>query len=265
MLKKLLRYDFRDLLRLMLPATIAVLCCGALGGGALRFLTAANDRVFFLNTVAVAVVVVCSIGMIVYACLPTIWVVCRYYQSLFTDEGFLTFTLPAPVSSILTSKIISGFTVILAGGLISYLSFSLYFLVGLGNYDELFVALHDLLRGLSHTLVDFGKPVEIVTLTVVSILAGQFLSLNTVLLSFTLSGLKANKHKVLVGILIYVGISSAVGTVQSIASAAFDFAGEITASVTVSFLLLYIALSLGLGVALYLVNRRMLNRQLDLT
>lgn len=119
MLKKLLKYDFASLLRYWWIAAIASLGFGAVGGLAVRVLSAEPAFPETVNVLCGLTIDLCVVALSVFATLSFILVAVRFYKNFFTDEGYLTFTLPVKRSTLLNAKLLSGVSLqLLTGGVI---------------------------------------------------------------------------------------------------------------------------------------------------
>ena len=107
MLGKLIKHEFRATGRLMAPLFGALLL--------LALVVRANDLVFqhvesysaflnILNTLLIIAYVLALIGVMIFS---TVLMIKRFHQNFLTDEGYLMFTLPTGVHSLLWSKLIT--------------------------------------------------------------------------------------------------------------------------------------------------------------
>lgn len=101
MVRKLLKYDFIAMTRMLFPACIIVLAIAGINR-IIQFFendTAVYNIVFDSSVaalvIAVVVLLVCSI----------IFGITYFYKNLFTGEGYLTFTLPVRTGQIIFSKV----------------------------------------------------------------------------------------------------------------------------------------------------------------
>lgn len=106
MLGKLIKHEFRATGRLMAPLFGALLLLAVFVRVSDLILSAADAPVFFeaLNALLLVVYVLAILGVTVFA---TILMIKRFHQNFLTDEGYLMFTLPAGVHSLLWSKLIT--------------------------------------------------------------------------------------------------------------------------------------------------------------
>ena len=113
MLRKLLKYDFRSVLRIWWIAAVVALGSSVMGAFALRFFlsltqapeVALESQEISLAYVASLILFIFSIIAIIASVLVMeILVFWRFYTHFFTDEGYLTFTLPVSRKKLLLSK-----------------------------------------------------------------------------------------------------------------------------------------------------------------
>ncbi len=109
MLKKCLRYDLKSVFTYWIFGAIAMLVMSIPGGLALRSMTinTMNDPNHFPWEIFI-IMLVYFVGA-AFLILSQILVYVRYYKHFFSDEGYLTFTLPVKRRTLFTSKVISGF------------------------------------------------------------------------------------------------------------------------------------------------------------
>ena len=102
MLGKLLKHDLRSTARLILPATLLMLGICILGSVALRIAISNAEAMVSKGNVATLLIflafimmyMISMLALIVYSSASIFLVIIHYYKNLFTDEGYLTFTLP---------------------------------------------------------------------------------------------------------------------------------------------------------------------------
>ena len=106
MLGKLIKHEFRATGRLMAPLFGALLLLAVFVRVSDLVLRRADAPVFFeaLNALLLVVYVLAILGVTVFA---SILMIKRFHQNFLTDEGYLMFTLPVGVHSLLWSKLIT--------------------------------------------------------------------------------------------------------------------------------------------------------------
>ncbi|WP_080797607.1 ABC-2 transporter permease [Arabiibacter massiliensis] len=119
MLGKLFKHDMAALSRVLVPLHLAALgvavlaaVCGLAGNGlgeAARQATGVGGEMLSLFAGFAYVAFGFSLFLLCTLTLATFFVVAhRFYRNLFTDEGYLTFTLPVTANQIVLSKTLSG-------------------------------------------------------------------------------------------------------------------------------------------------------------
>lgn len=117
MLKKLLKYEYRATYKLYIILYLAVLVLAGL------------TRILFSLDLKHNVILSVTFGMftltIVLSCIglyfaTLIFTLYRFYKNLFTDEGYLMFTLPVTPMKLIISKIIVGMTWVLSSIIIIF-------------------------------------------------------------------------------------------------------------------------------------------------
>lgn len=108
MLKRLLKYDLRAIFRIWWIAAAASVLMSFIGGGCLYIID--NERYFptTLYTLANVLVALVYFTLAALMTLTMILIFIRLYRNFFTDEGYLTFTLPVRRRDLVNSKVISG-------------------------------------------------------------------------------------------------------------------------------------------------------------
>jgi len=165
-------------------------------------------------------------AMIMGVVLFTINLVRSFYNSIYSDEGYLTLSIPKGTHSLFLSKIISNFVWVI-GILISILiGVILLNICGQESINVLFETLYELL--------DFATgEAYIVPFRVLSVVAIIALSFVLMLLSFTLINMGGvRKAKLVLGLVIYMGLLYALSVLNIFTSYlsfgfAVNFDGEI--------------------------------------
>lgn len=136
MLGKLLKHDLKSISRVLLPLNLVLVGITILGMVILSLTSFQQPETMLLGigllgTYIVMVVVLCSI--------THIYLMVFFYRSMFTHQGYLTFTLPATPWALLHSKGIAGFVWSLANLLLTYLSVALLIssAVGFSNFGPM--------------------------------------------------------------------------------------------------------------------------------
>ena len=209
----------------------------------------------------------------------------RFYRSMYTDEGYLSHTLPVTTNQLFLSKVlVSGawYLFISIGIGISVLALLLSMMTGLFNIGEVNGIMTqyngNIWEFLSDAFYELGRVYEDqmginllhygITL-LLTYVAGPFITMVTLFGALTIGQL-SSKHKGLMGILAYAGLtilSSIIGsTVQSVfmlGSNAMSSPGGVTLSTNSAYDINVIT-SLLIAAIMYGVSYYIMNRKLNL-
>lgn len=281
MLRKLLKYEFRATGKIMGPVLCASLFASVLGFFlffALRdprlvpalaekqpalsfaFNTLLGILAFFTYVVGFSTIVV------------TVFILLRrFYRNFFTDEGYLTFTLPVSTHSLLWAKIVSGFVWTMLGLIAdAFCVFSLFLAIAEPEGSVL-DWIRDMWLGMKETLLaTFGKTdttwilVEIALTVIVSVLYQLMLYY----FAMSLGSMIAKKHKIWAAIGMYFVINTVVGWIDMLSilllmPSVFLSAGDVS-TVTSDMLLVASFVSLAVGMGEYFLTNAILKKKLNL-
>ena len=113
MLRKLLKYDFKSVWRVWWIAAIITLGSSVIGSFALRFflslttapgVAAESPEITFAYIISLILFLFSLLAIVASVFVMEILVYWRYYKHFFSDEGYLTFTLPVSRKQLLLSK-----------------------------------------------------------------------------------------------------------------------------------------------------------------
>lgn len=223
MLGKLLKYDFASMAKplgilqlIAIGMAVVATACGFVGywisemdSGHLELITA----LAFMGV---------GFGFIGLVCLvPATFVIVlhRFYSNFFTDQGYLTFTLPAKVSELLWSKVISGFVWLMIS---SFVAFFAAIIVGAGASG--FVYGLDIDDSIPYWILSVSSNWYTDDLNnffnVFCGAVGTLLTIGTMLMTaymgFTLGSMWASKHKLACGIALFIGIYWGIGIISAV-------------------------------------------------
>ena len=280
MLGKLLKYDSKSLSKLIFPISLAAILATALGCGLIAFMnvTVANSA----NTNVIDVVLNMTCGMMIFFCVLAliafgiavqIVLIQRYYTSFFTDEGYLTFTLPVSAHSLLISKTISAVLFSLYACVIEFVCIVAYILTVI-YCNEGLAALGQIPKQIFE-MISSQYGIDYIAMFVtycVLFFAVQAVSIMIIYLSFTIGSVIATKHRVLAGVGIYLLIITIMSTVQSVVSSVvmFVFGAQsdylyMTGSWLLITLWISISIMLVIGAVCYFVTHYLLKNKLNLS
>ncbi len=235
MFTKLLKHEWNASRKTMTILTLAMLGMGVLATISLRVLIASgrgmieNENPFMILLIMAMGVFMgaCYLGALAYVIAVQFILLYRFYKNKFTDEGYLTFTLPVQVKDIFWSSFVN----MLIWSVISVVTLVLVLLCvilfgtatdGLVNLDA-FRAIGDLFSIFAQLPWDvlIKSPVSMVVLCIIyglQLLVAPVFSLVLPMASITMGAVLAKKHKILAAFGIYYGISSITGTILSVVS-----------------------------------------------
>lgn len=208
MLSKLLKHD--------IAAVLKYWWIGAAVSGGLSIMAGlciftlenptADDLMEFVASIGVYFAVV---GMSAFSLLGTVLVFIRYFKNFFTDEGYLTFTLPVKRSQLLLSKFITSMLVNVATIIVFIVDVIMIYLVGdwqhnsIEKLGEFFAEMFgDLFKNGYTTIMTFEVVLLILALIAI---AGIFM-----FFCITFGSTITRKAKVITSIGIFYGATSMV-------------------------------------------------------
>ena len=217
MFTKLLKHEWRAT-RGMLGA-LCLVCLGAslLGGGTMRYLVLAStvqemeqDVIVVLNvlgmvTAIIAVAVTGVAALFLY--------IGRFYKSRFTDEGYLTFTLPVNTHQNLLSSMVNSAIGMVAVSFVICAALAVWMLIGFsaipGFYEKLWEVLPAVWAEICEEIgkVDCGSIIRSVALFLLNVVTGSVCGLVVLMLSVTIGSILAKKHKILAAVGVYYGLN----------------------------------------------------------
>ena len=229
MLKKLLKYDFKAVLKVWWIIAVITLSIALIGAFSLRILNESNGTSLFINIFGgflfiVSVITVATSG--VATCYLAAY---RLYKNFYTDEGYLTFTLPVKRSTLLAAKTINSFVWVLISVVIMLIAGSFYAIISPvpttpGSFfnpvvfEFIKAVLHD-----AHMIMG-GWLVLYIVEAVFILLFAEFFSVNLIHFCITVGSIIAKKYKLIAGIAIFYLVSNAI----SLAAQFLNFVGVIS-------------------------------------
>lgn len=219
MLKKLLKYDLRSMFKYWWIVSIISLALSCVGAISMRLLISEREFPTIIELFSALSLIFSFLGTAVFTVFAVVMIYVRFFKNFFTDEGYLTFTLPVKRTQLLNSKIISGLIVYIATYFVFILDFVIIFVAGL--YDHIFKdEFIDVLKlFFSEIWDDLGAFTIIYTLEIIAL--SILLLITSIIFTFiciTLASIITKKAKGLVAVVLYYAISSAVTTVIQVLS-----------------------------------------------
>ncbi len=275
MLKKLLKHDFKALFRYWWIVAVVTAGLSALSGKCITILESEKELPAVLDASAGIALMLAYIGIIVFAVFSTVMIFMRYYKNLFTDEGYLTFTLPVKRSDILNSKLISA----------AVFEVATFLVIGFDVLLMLFVAFYkDILKkeffiGIKEAVAtiwkELGGYIFVYLLEGILITIALFvLALLLLFICITIGSIITKKAKVIASIGIYYAANSAFSFVTMLlvifGTVALGTKFETMPEGNIKLIVALIALCVLLFITLicgifYIINYYLLDRKLNLT
>lgn len=229
MLKKLLKYDLKSMVRLLVPLSLAVIGTTIAGTAALRGIQSVNDvrqGSWILNSTLAILFASTILALIAYVFFSQILIMYRYYTNLFTDEGYLTFTLPAKTSSVLTAKVINAIIWSTYTFVILFLCIFIYAAFGSADTGlinvEFFSGIKRFLNAAAEEY-SAGIIVKYVIEGIVFYIVAMLYSTLSIYLALTIGSIIAKKHKILASIGIYYAINTVMSMFMMIVNGILMF------------------------------------------
>ena len=230
MFTKLLKHEWRATRGML--GTLCLVCLGAslLGGSTMRYLMIASTQdaqhnvIVVLNVLAmvaamIAVAVVGVAALFVY--------IGRFYKSRFTDEGYLTFTLPVSTHQNLLASMVNSAIGMVIVFFVICAALGVWLMIGLpgmGEFlNEVWEKFPELWAGLKHAWSTI--PWKYVWMFLLNIVTGSVCELVVLMLSVTIGSILAKKHKILAAVGVYYGIHVVLSMVTSFTMAMGVFSG----------------------------------------
>ena len=109
MLKKLLKYDFNAIFKYWWIGALTTFILSFVGLACEKVIYSPKDLPDSVYVFATLGSILVFLSFAAFAFITALIVYLRFYKHLFSDEGYLTFTLPVKRNHILASKLITGF------------------------------------------------------------------------------------------------------------------------------------------------------------
>lgn len=201
MLAKLLKHEIKTTAGVLGLLSLGALAVGGLGGLMLRYLISSGDggNEGALTGVIGILLLFVFIALVCYALGSGIFLAYQFYRKKFTDEGYLTFTLPVRPWQIFLSSLLNILLWSLIISIVMIVSMSLIFLIGLINsqfIEDMKLAIREMQEIFQYdfygSIPKYSIPLQIAASVV------EFISQNIVVMTcVTLGAVVARKRKLL--------------------------------------------------------------------
>ena len=228
MFSKLLKHEWKANWRLLSILSLAAIGAAVVGTIALRVMVNYGDRLSesnsFLNLLLLPLgllVFVSFLALVVYAAAVLFVLLFRFYKNKFTDEGYLTFTLPVTNHQIFLSSAVNMLIWSVISVVLVILLFVVMILIGTSTSGFINMELIRELRSLKFILPEMAEAYSEILgdsygiLTLISILISPVYNVVLAMTCITLGAVVAKKHKILAAIGIYYGANTVLGILSS--------------------------------------------------
>ena len=279
MLRKLLKYDFKSIIKIWFILSLSIVAFSVPVGYAMKIATEPREIPIGLEILSTLGTIILFLGLIAYVLITGILIFKRFYKNFFTDEGYLTFTLPSNRNQLLFSKVLFGSISYSATIMVAFVALYILLRISIGealitinDWKELVSILNEGLR--LGTGVSVLYIITVLFLIIVIFILANCVSVIFLYLCITIASIITKKNKVLTAIGIYYLTNSVLSFVLMMFSL-FGISGisywiqDLTDTQEAWFILLsplLIGLFLALiVVGLYLIIYRLLDKKLNLT
>ena len=214
MFGKLMKAEWRASRRIIGALCAVVLISGALlgllGNVLLREGTGSWQLPDFVNVLFSLLSMTAMLAVTLSLAASVFYALWRYYRSRFTEEGYLTYTLPVNNHQLMLSSILASVLEILLVGLATVAAMAIafgIFAAGLPR-NEVDSASWELLWSKGGEVLDSLRPVAgDVLLVLLNMVLMGLATLLTLMLAVTIGATAAKKHPILLAIAVYYGLS----------------------------------------------------------
>lgn len=215
MFRKLLKHEWKATAPTLGILNLAVLVTSVVAALLLRFDEIRYDGPFAI--ILAMVMVFALIAAVVCAVAAEILLLVRFYKSRFTDQGYLTFTLPVSAHQVFLSSALNMLFWTLITGIVLIGSFTLFCVIGLG---EAITAIYEEFQNLTSFMDPYDSYVSTSQTAYQWAVIGQAVvsipcSIVTLQTCITVGAVIAKKHKVLASFGAYYVLSFITSTVTS--------------------------------------------------
>ena len=234
MFTKLLKHEWRATKSVLAVLCAIILISGLMIGLSLRSLALADGNEVIvagsemymeagndMQILEVLCIIITTAGMfaIGFCCVGAVFAfISRFYKRCFTDEGYLTFTLPVSTHQILLSGIVNtvlGMLVVMLAAVLGIGIIFGLFLTAIPQeilWADVWVSLGEAWKQI---VASFQKNAGEFMMLGASAVVGAFASLIELMLAVTIGALIAKKHKIIAAVGAYYGINVALSIANS--------------------------------------------------
>lgn len=223
MFRKLIKHEWRATAGTQGLLAAAALGVSVLGGIILRTVTEHGDQLPDLAIIGIVLSLV-FMGLAIMGCViaMSILLLVRFYKNKFTDEGYLTFTLPASSHQIFLSSFVNMLIWSVISGVVLLLSILLFLTIGIYNVDWVDQVFSSELKWI---LTEITPDPGYIAVFILQCIIGSLYSIVITMTCITVGAVIAKKHKILAAFGIYYGISYLSGIISNMAAIVLNLQG----------------------------------------
>ena len=235
MFSRLLKHEWRASSGLLGLLSLAALGIGVLATVVLRILVSTSGALWWDTAEGLGVILVVALGMFlffsvvalsVYAIAVQVILLYRFYKNKYTDEGYLTFTLPVKPTQIFWSSFLNMLIWLVISVLVVFGVVFLAVLFGTAEHGlintDVFDAMKDLLELFRvidwDLLLQEQYSIPYIIVLGLTFLLTPFYALFMPMACITAGAVLAKKHKILASFGVYYGVNFVVGIITSVVS-----------------------------------------------
>lgn len=224
MFAKLLKHEWKANSRILWILSLGVLGISVLETFLLRFVVSGIENMPEIIMLPIMLFIVGGFfAMLAYSVGVHFLLLARFYKNKFTDEGYLTFTLPVTTHQILLSSLLNYLFWTVISTVVTVFAFSMPILVG--TTQNRFIN-RELIEGFSFVFKVLSSQSEVngyVTLVLISGVVSVVSSMMLMHAAIAMGAVLAKKHKILAAFGCYYGFSMVLGTVSSVLTVGVGF------------------------------------------
>lgn len=266
MLGKLLKYELRSTAKFLLPINFVLIILSIMASFSFqRFIgiTETEGAVLYSSTSetwAAFFVIVYIAGIIVAGCATVFGLVSRYNKNFFTDEGYLTFTLPIKVSTLFLTKVVNTVIWYVVYAFVTVISVIIMFISEF-SFSEI---IQDLSEGITIVAQNAGtNPFHYCTVFIIMLFITAVGLILTLYACFSL-GHTLGKHKFL-GSVIFLIIGTIISRcLDTVINKLIPYYGNNENYYKIQWMYIYIAISLVECSIYYFISHYCLTKKLNL-
>lgn len=272
MFTKLLKHEWRST-----RGTLGMLCLVSLGaslmgGLTMRYLIGASEQHVQHNLIVVLNVlglVAAIIAVSIAGVAALVLLIGRFYKSRFTDEGYLTFTLPVNTHQNLLSSMVNTIIGMVIIFFVICVALCLWLLIGFSALEGFEEFMRELWNLTPELLEEWGAFVEEVglgnvVLFIANFLFGSISEIVILMLAVTIGSIIAAKHKILASVGMYYGIHVGATMLTSAVFSSLNLMERSGAVIVSSVLGLMLGLTIVLSAAGYFLMYWLVQKKLNL-